>query len=74
MSDSTASRIVKPETLAQINDGLAKLDFAQQELDLALRAGVSELPGGETLKDEQIKINKYREHLLQMKRVYFPNA
>lgn len=71
---SGTSQIVKPETLDQITHALSQLDLAQQELDLAMRAGIHELPGGETLKQAQEQIDTNRKRLLSIKHVYFPNS
>lgn len=70
----TLSPAMGPEKLQQIQDALKKLDAAETEVQLAKRAGIHELPGGEAIATAQDQINTARSQLLKIKNVYFPNS
>ena len=66
------SPVSTPENLAMINENLAKLDHAEREVETAMRAGVHELPGGESIAQAKEQIKTLRSQLLRIKNVYFP--
>lgn len=53
--------------LSQIQNALSVLDRAQQQVDLAKRAGIN-------VDAEQQQITDTRSKLLSVKNVYFPSA
>ena len=71
---SQTSNILNETHLAKIQDAMAQLKTAQQELALAKRAGLSSTIGGQTLPELETKINDLQARLQQVKNVYFPNA
>lgn len=66
------SSIVTDEHLPVINSALDKIGRAEKELDLATRAGLHKLPGGESLNTAGQKLAEAKTNLLNIKQVYFP--
>lgn len=59
------SSLLTEQHLQQIKQGLAQLDRAQAELDLAKSAGIA-------LPDQQSQIDDTRAKLLALRQTYFP--
>lgn len=52
--------------LDQINRGLAAIDSAQKQINLATAAGID-------VTQQANQLNNARQQLMQLKQVYFPN-
>lgn len=65
--------ILNESHLTKINDALAQLQEAQQELALAKRAGLNSPVQGQTIPELEAKINDLATRLGQVKQTYFPN-
>lgn len=71
---ATASSILNDTHLQQINDALAKLDTADNEIQLALRAGLQNMPNGQQISQLEAQSKAARDTLLRIKNTYFPNS
>ncbi len=74
MAEPTSSKVLNDQHLAKLNDSLAQLSSAEQELALAHRAGLNSPVPGQSIADYQAKIAELKSKLLAVKNVYFPNS
>lgn len=71
---TTASTVLNDTHLAQINDALAKLDTADNEIALAMRSGLQNLPNGDQITKLEAQSKAARDTLMRIKNTYFPNS
>jgi hypothetical protein len=62
---SPSSRLVTDNHLIQVNNALDNIRLAQNEIDLAKRAGID-------VTAQQKQLDDSKSKLLQFKQVYFP--
>lgn len=62
---ATNSTIINDNHLPQINDALAKVQLAQNEINLAKQAGID-------VSAQQAQLTDSNNKLLALKRTYFP--
>lgn len=68
------SNIITEEYQARINDALKNLEQGGKEIDLAMRAGLHKLQGGEAIATLKEKYQQAKDELTAIKNVYFPNT
>jgi len=62
------------EHLAKIDKALASLKVAENEINMAERAGLTTGVNGEQISSLKTKVENAKAQLLQLKNVYFPNS